>query len=124
MLVAVTVLPAAAGGWLKAKKLTAESEHSWPGVTRWIMNATRTRARQAAWVAALLLGPALLTFALAPPIDYLPPVKRAAIDAFFNFPPGMGAEQIDREIVSAHAMFWYFVGAVYSVLWFVVYVTK
>jgi cytochrome c oxidase subunit 3 len=30
----------------------------------------------------------------------------------------------DREIVSAHAMFWYFTGAVYSILWFVVYVTK
>jgi len=100
MLVAVTVLPAAAGGWLKAKKLTQQSEHSWPGVTRWIMNATRTRARQAAWVAGLIAGPIVLTWAIAPPLDYLPPVKRAAIDAFFNFPPGMGAEQIDREIVS------------------------
>jgi cytochrome c oxidase subunit 3 len=36
----------------------------------------------------------------------------------------LGGRTRDREIVSAHAMFWYFVGAVYSVLWFVVYVTK
>src|SRR5688572_3231881 len=100
MLVAVTVLPAAAGGWLKAKKLASASTTSWPGVTRWIMNTTRTRARQAAWVAALIAGPIALTWVLAPPLDYLPPVKRAAIDASFSFPPGMGAEQIDREIVT------------------------
>ena len=30
----------------------------------------------------------------------------------------------DREIVAAHAIYWYFLGAVYAVLWFVVYVTK
>ncbi|MCU1361984.1 MAG: putative cytochrome c oxidase subunit [Ilumatobacteraceae bacterium] len=36
----------------------------------------------------------------------------------------LGGRTRDREIVSAHAMFWYFLGAVYAVLWFVVYVTK
>jgi cytochrome c oxidase subunit III len=36
----------------------------------------------------------------------------------------LGGRTRDREIVSAHAMFWYFLGAVYSVLWFSVYVTK
>ncbi len=36
----------------------------------------------------------------------------------------LGGRTRDREIVSAHAMFWYFLGTVYSVLWFVVYVTK
>jgi multidrug efflux pump subunit AcrB len=34
-----------------------------------------------------------------PRLDYLPPVKRAAIDAYFNFPPGMAPEVVDREIV-------------------------
>ena len=33
-----------------------------------------------------------------PQIDYLPPVKRAAVDAFFNFPPGMSPERVNREI--------------------------
>lgn len=36
----------------------------------------------------------------------------------------LGGRTRDREIVSAHAMFWYFLGTIYSVLWFVVYVTK
>jgi heme/copper-type cytochrome/quinol oxidase subunit 3 len=41
--------------------------------------------------------------------------------AAFRF---LGGRTSDREIVSAHAMFWYFIGAVYAVLWFSVYVTK
>ena len=59
---------------------------------------TAGRQRQLAWVGALVLAPALLAALLMPQIDYLPPVKRAAVDAIFNFPPGMSPERVDREI--------------------------
>jgi cytochrome c oxidase subunit 3 len=36
----------------------------------------------------------------------------------------MGGRTSDREIVSAHALYWYFLGTLFFVLWFVVYVTK
>lgn len=36
----------------------------------------------------------------------------------------LGGRTKDREIVSAHALFWYVFSFVYSMLWFVVYVTK
>jgi heme/copper-type cytochrome/quinol oxidase subunit 3 len=36
----------------------------------------------------------------------------------------LGGRTREREIVSAHAMYWYFLGAAYAALWFVVYVTK
>jgi cytochrome c oxidase subunit 3 len=36
----------------------------------------------------------------------------------------MGGRTSDREIVSAHALYWYFLSAVFFALWFVVYVTK
>ena len=36
----------------------------------------------------------------------------------------MGGRPSDREIVSAHALYWYFLGALFFALWFVVYVTK
>jgi cytochrome c oxidase subunit 3 len=36
----------------------------------------------------------------------------------------LGGRTSDREIVSAHAMYWYFLGAAFSALWLVVYVTK
>ena len=36
----------------------------------------------------------------------------------------LGGRIHDREVVTAHAIYWYFLGAVYCGLWFVVYVTK
>lgn len=36
----------------------------------------------------------------------------------------LGGRTRDREIVSAHALYWYFLSAVFAALWFVVYVTK
>ena len=36
----------------------------------------------------------------------------------------LGGRTNDREIVTAHAIYWYFLGVAYAALWFVVYVTK
>ena len=36
----------------------------------------------------------------------------------------LGGRTREREIVAAHALYWYFMGAVFSALWLVVYVTK
>ena len=36
----------------------------------------------------------------------------------------LGGRTTDREVVSAHALYWYFLSAVFCALWFVVYVTK
>ena len=49
------------------------------------------------------MAPLLLAWWMLPPLDYLPPVKRAAIDAFFNFPPGMSPEAVNRELVPTAA---------------------
>ena len=98
VVVAITVLPAASG-WLKAKKLKSGYGDGWPWLTDKIMALTDTRPKQLGWIAALLVLPLALTFAFKPRLDYLPPVKRAAIDAYFNFPPGMAPDVVDREIV-------------------------
>ena len=98
VIVAITVLPAASG-WLKAKKLKSGFGDGWPWLTDKIMALTDTRPKQLGWIAALLVLPLALTFAFKPRLDYLPPVKRAAIDAYFNFPPGMAPDVVDKEIV-------------------------
>lgn len=36
----------------------------------------------------------------------------------------LGGRTAEREIVTAHAIYWYFVSAAFCMLWFVVYVTK
>jgi len=100
LLIAFTVLPAAAGSWLRAGK-EAQRHRYWSRIGNWALQATAGRRRQLAWVGALVVAPALLAALLMPKIDYLPPVKRAAVDAFFNFPPGMSPERVDREIAPA-----------------------
>ena len=36
----------------------------------------------------------------------------------------LGGRDREVEVISAHAMYWYFVAAAYAAVWFVVYVTK
>ncbi|MGH8494587.1 MAG: efflux RND transporter permease subunit [Gammaproteobacteria bacterium] len=98
LLIAVTVLPAAAGGWLKAKRLANLQGHGYPAVIRRLMRWTDTRPKQIACIAALVVAPIIGAWILMPRLDYLPPVKRAAIDAFFSFPPGMSPAAVDREM--------------------------
>ena len=99
IVVAITVLPAAAGGWLKAKKLSSHYGDGWPWLTERILKLTDTRAKQIGWIGALLVAPLILCWVVLPRLDYLPPVKRAAIDANFSFPPSMSPEVVNREIV-------------------------
>jgi multidrug efflux pump subunit AcrB len=98
LLIAVTVLPAAAGTWLRGRKDSRQQHRYWSRVSDWALRTTAGRQRQLAWVAALVVAPAVLAALLMPKIDYLPPVKRAAVDAVFNFPPGMSPERVNREI--------------------------
>jgi len=100
LLIAVTVLPAAASSWLRKREDAREQQQHrfWAGVSAWAMRATTGRRNQLAWVGGLVVAPILLTIVLMPKIDYLPPVKRAAVDAIFNFPPGMSPERVNEEI--------------------------
>jgi len=100
ILVAITVLPAAAGGWLKAKKLKSGYGDGWPKITERILKWTDSRPKQVGWVLALLVMPLAASWYFLPKLDYLPPVKRAAIDASFSFPPGMSPDVVNREIGS------------------------
>lgn len=100
ILVAITVVPAAAGRLLGGPAKNSGFGAGWPRLTDKVIEWTRTRRQQVMWVLALLVAPLLLSWVFLPKLDYLPPVKRAAIDAFFSFPPGMSPTSVDREIVT------------------------
>jgi multidrug efflux pump subunit AcrB len=100
LLIAITVLPAAAGGWLRAHAFGHQRGRDWVRIADWIMRLTDGRQRQWGWVLGLTLAPLALAFLLLPRLDYLPPVKRAAVDVWFNVPPGMSPETVDREVFS------------------------
>jgi multidrug efflux pump subunit AcrB len=101
LLTAMTVLPVAASRWLTLTTAEATQKAAeWPRRLGDRMAALTDSPRQRRiTIAACLVAPAVLTWALLPPIDYLPPVKRDAIDGFFQFPPGMNVDAIDAEVV-------------------------
>lgn len=104
LLVAFTVMPAAAGRFLRPNGSTLTSSGTSTTRYAWLADCidrlTSTRQRQWSVVGAGLALPIVLSTLWMPPLDYLPPVKRAAIDAVFTFPPGMSTERVDREIGS------------------------
>jgi RND family efflux transporter MFP subunit len=99
IVVALTLLPVALSFVLDRPLRPSGYGHGWPQLAEWVLRVTSSRPKQLAWVAGLLLMPLSLAWWLLPPLDYLPPVKRAAIDAFFNFPPGMSSEAVNRELI-------------------------
>ena len=100
LVVAMTVLPVAAARWLKPTAATQKAAE-WPRRLGERMAALTDSPRQRKiTIAACLVAPAALTWLLLPPIDYMPPVKRDAIDGFFQFPPGMNVDAIEEEVVN------------------------
>jgi len=101
LVIAMTVLPVAAARWLTLTTAAATQKAAeWPRKLGDRMAALTDSPRQRKiTIAACLIAPAVLTWLLVPPIDYLPPVKRDAIDGFFQFPPGMNVDAIDEEVV-------------------------
>jgi len=99
ILLALTLLPAAVVHVIKDNAKSSGYGHGWPRFTDWILKATDSRTKQLSWISALLVVPLAGTLLLLPPLDYLPPVKRAAIDAWFTFPPGMSPETVNRELL-------------------------
>lgn len=99
VVVALTLLPTALGFALNRPLRPSGYGAGWPQLTEWVLRVTDTRSKQLGWLGGLLLVPLLMAWWLLPPLDYLPPVKRAAIDAFFDFPPGMSPEAVNRELL-------------------------
>ena len=100
LLVALTILPTLAGSWLRPHRQTRKPSAAWARMTDRLMAATANGRRRVLIVALLLAVPLAATWALFPQLDYLPPVKRDAVDAFLQTPPGASWDMKEDEIVS------------------------
>ena len=100
LFVALTILPTVAGSWLKPKKLSKDTTRVWSRLAHSLMKVSSTGKRRAILITTLVATPLLVTWLLFPQLDYLPPVKRDAVDAFLQFPPGNNVETNEREIIS------------------------
>ena len=103
LLVAVTVLPTLATRYLGSARNEDMHQGHWVKAAGKILKLTDTPKRRYGLIAGLMSLPVIATAILIPKLDYLPPVKRDAVDAFFQFPPGASTETIDQEIVQVMA---------------------
>jgi multidrug efflux pump subunit AcrB len=99
MLVAVTVLPAAAANWIKGEAIDDHHRNWWRWVTSHIMSWTNTSRKRWTWIGTLILAPLLIAFLLMPPADYLPEGKKNFFMGFMVTPPGMGMQTANDELV-------------------------
>ena len=62
------------------------------------MRATETPRKRQLWIGGLILGSIVGTIVLLPPLHYLPDVKRAAVDTFFQLPSSANTPFIQNEL--------------------------
>ena len=98
LIVAVTVVPVASSLFLKTRPKVADLAGVWRRITNVIMNATNTPRQRQLWIGGLILGSIVGTWLLTPSLQYLPQVKRAAIDGFIQLPAGSTVNVVDRTI--------------------------
>ncbi len=100
LLVAMTVLPLAAKLWLEDETLADHNTKLWRRITNFVMRSTSTAKKR--WVMAVVLisVPITASYMLLPELDYLPPVKRDAVDAYFQFPAGISKETIAEDYLN------------------------
>lgn len=97
LFVAVTVLPAAARHYAGRLDLEA-NEARWHGYADRIFGLIDTHQKRKIWIPGLILAPLAISWLLWPQTDYLPDVKRDAVDAWIGLPSGATLESARTEI--------------------------
>ena len=99
LVVAVTVLPTGAAKFMRNGKAQRPVKKLgiFDALPNVVMKLTDTPRRRIAWIGGLTVIPILAGWLLFPSLNYLPPVKRAAIDGFVSFPSGASADMIRKE---------------------------
>jgi multidrug efflux pump subunit AcrB len=98
LIVAVTVVPVTAALFLKTRSKVAHLSMVWRRITDVIMNITNTPRQRQFWIGGLILGSIAGTWLLTPSLQYLPQVKRAAIDGFIQLPASATVDVTDKTI--------------------------
>ncbi len=99
LIVAVVLLPVLSKHFLKQQKVNDPNIKLWQRITQFVMQSTHTRSKRLSLAATLLILPVVVTLIAMPKLDYLPPVKRDAIDANLQFPPGSNVKTIEKEVI-------------------------
>ncbi len=99
LLVAVILLPVIANHWITDKTFEDRLLPRWQKITQAVMRWTATNRKRMVLAFTLMALPVAISYVAIPTLDYLPPVKRDAVDANLRFPPGANMETIKKEVV-------------------------
>jgi multidrug efflux pump subunit AcrB len=100
MLAAITILPVASRYFSHEQATGDRLVHFWDRITTAIVNWTSTPRRRVGWIVSLLVLPALLTWALAPKLDFLPQANSDGIEVYFSMPEGIPLSTIENELIA------------------------
>lgn len=98
LIIALTVIPAAANQWFKSLEMKDLHSHWWDHTTRFLMRLSTGKKRRTAWIVGLISIPLLLSFWLKPAADYLPEGNRNLVFAFIMPPPGSNIDFLKTEM--------------------------
>ncbi len=98
LIVAVTVVPVTSMLFLKTQPKVADLAVVWRRITDVVMNLTDTPRKRQFWIGGLIAGSLLGTWLLLPSLQYLPQVKRAAIDGFIQLPASATVDVVDKTV--------------------------
>lgn len=99
LIVAVVLLPVLAKYFLKQQSVQDPNEKVWQRITAFVMRITSSSKKRLIVAGVLLALPIAVTYVAMPTLDYLPPVKRDAVDANLRFPPGANVNTVEKEVV-------------------------
>jgi multidrug efflux pump subunit AcrB len=99
MIVAVTILPVAVKYWVRDRK-TVTRQNMMDGIADRVMSFTDSEPRRIIAIGAIILVSVAGAWVLKPDFDYLPPVKRDAVDVFMGFPAGSNMDWIETEVAA------------------------
>jgi len=96
---AITVLPVASNYFRSDQLAVDRLSDFWDAITNKIVSLTSTPRLRTKWIVSLLLAPALLTWLLAPKLDFLPQADADGIQVFFSMPEGVPLSTIENELI-------------------------
>jgi len=100
LIAAITILPVASNYFRKDQLAVDRLGEFWDKVTETIVDWTNTPRRRTTWIVSLLVLPALLTWLLAPKMDFLPQADSDGIEVYFSLPEGIPLRTIENELIA------------------------
>ncbi len=103
LIVAITLLPVIAKRGLSKMSIQDPHKNAWIKISSMIMTLTSSSKKRWAVISSLAGASLFVFFFMVPELDYLPPVKRDAIDTYFSFPPASNTSILKSEIIDTIA---------------------